>query len=155
MEHQKTSSRIYHVTEEEMKHKRKGERICRGPVSLKIQPRIEIKFTHCNIMFSCRFLCDECIELQLQTKECNWTKKWFHDQQVKVVWYTSTWHISVVMDNITGIGWLHRHEKNYCLSTWQCIYTVYVNERQYQDYNILVSYINGSTPRVQWLSTNT
>ena len=156
LEHQKTSSRIYHVTEEETKRESKGERMCRGPLSSKIQPRIEIEYTHRNIMSSRRFICDEYIGLQIQTKECNWTRRWFHNQQVEIVWYTtSMWHIFVVMDDITVIGWLHWHEKNYWLYTWRCICTICVNERQYQIHNFLFPYINGSTSRVQWSFTNT
>ena len=56
MEHKKTSSRIYHVPDEETKGKGKGKRKCRGPLSLKIQPHIGIEFTHCTIMFSRKFL---------------------------------------------------------------------------------------------------
>ena len=59
MEYQKTSNRIYHVPEEEMKHEGKGERMCRWPLSSKIKPQIRIEFTHCNIMIAGRFLCDE------------------------------------------------------------------------------------------------
>ena len=74
-------------------------------------------------------------------------RRLFHSQQVEVFWYTSTWHISMVMDDITVIGWLHQHRKNYWLYTWQCRWTVYVNERQYWVHNFLFPYINGSTPR--------
>ena len=75
MEYQKTSSRIYCVNEEETKRKSKGKRWCKGQSLLKIQPLIGVKMTHCNIMSLCRFLCDECIGLQLQTKEYNWTRR--------------------------------------------------------------------------------
>ena len=87
MEHQKTNSRIYNVIEEERKRKSKGKRMCRcrGTSQLKIQPQIKINFTHLTIMFSHRFLCNEYIGLQLQTKECNWTRRQFHHQQVEVV----------------------------------------------------------------------
>ena len=137
MEYQKTSSRIYHVTEEETKRESKGERMFRGPSLLKIQPRIGIKFTPCNIMSSRRFLCDEYIGLQLQTKECNWTRRWFHSQQVDVVWYTTTCHIFVVMSDITGNGWLNWHVTNHWSYTWRCICTIYINERQYCIHNFI------------------
>ena len=126
MEHQKASNRIYHVPQEETKREVKGKRMFRGLLSSKIQPRIAIKFTHYNIMFSRRFLCDESNELHLQTKECDWMRRWFHSQQVDVVWYTSMWHVFALMDDITGIGWLHWHGKNYWAYTWQCICTVCV-----------------------------
>ena len=74
MEYQK-SSRIYHIPKEETEREGKGKIICRGTSSSKIQPQIRIEFTHHNIMFSRRFLCDEYIGLQLQTKECNWTSR--------------------------------------------------------------------------------
>ena len=85
MKYQETSSRIYHVPEEETKSESKGKRMYRGPLSSKVQPQIRIKFTHCNIMSSGRFLCDGYIGLQLQTKECNLTRRRFHSQQVEVV----------------------------------------------------------------------
>ena len=71
MEHQKTSSRIYHVTEEETKRKSKGKRMYIGPLSSKIQPQIGMKFIHSNIMSSRTLLSNEYIGLQLPTKECN------------------------------------------------------------------------------------
>ena len=40
MDHQKTNSMIYHVPEEETKRKVKGQRMCRRPLSSKIQPQI-------------------------------------------------------------------------------------------------------------------
>ena len=43
--------------------KEKGKRMYRGSLLSKIQPQIGIKFTHHNIMFSHRFLCDEIIGL--------------------------------------------------------------------------------------------
>ena len=106
-------------------------------------------------MCSCRFLCDECNGLKLQTKECDLTRRWFHSQQVEVVWYTSTWHIFVVMDDITGIGWLHQHGKNYWLYTGRYVFTMCVNERQYRNHNFIYPSINDSTPRIQWSFMNT
>ena len=124
--------------------------IWRGPLSSKIQPWSKMEFTHCNIIFSRGFLCDEWNGLQLQTKEYDWTRRWFTSQQVDVVWYTSIWHSFVVVDDITGIGWLHRNGKNYWLYTCQWICTVYVNERQYRIHNFISPYINDITPRIQW-----
>ena len=74
MEHQKTNNRIYHVLEKGTKRKGKDERMCRGILSLKIQPQSGIESIDYNIMFSHGFLCDECNELQLQTKECDWAR---------------------------------------------------------------------------------
>ena len=48
---------------------------------------------------------------------------------MEVVWYTSTWHILVVMDDIMNCDWLHQHGKNYWLYIWQCVCTICVNER--------------------------
>ena len=73
---------MYHIIEEETKHKNKGERMCR---TSKIQPQIKTKFTYCTIMSSHRFLCNTYIELQMQTENCDWIRRQFHYLQVEVV----------------------------------------------------------------------